>query len=377
MTGGSEGRQRARVVLRDTARRAPDATRWEAASDSAGRFRVAGLRAGTLRLEVTRDRYEPAGFEVRIAPAVTVDVRIRLVVDELWVLTQRAADSLEAADRAAIAAVRRGVPAGVAAAPPEPPAVRLTGERPPGDGTSLLPPLAGGLAPAAGPTRNLLTGRVRTPDGQPVGRVQLQAMGSTLLTLTDSLGQFRFRDLPPGPYFIRARKVGYEPVVFTATLRAVDSLDAAITLTPLVGVGSTRLDTMRVTAEYDRLSRRLRGFNARKATLRGLYIDRAEIAMRRPQLLSDLLRGRPNITVQRNNEADTQIFGPRLSISSGYCPMALILDGTLIPTVQGRIDAVVPIDMVAGIEVYPTGTSVPSEFARPETDCGVVIVWTR
>jgi hypothetical protein len=33
--------------------------------------------------------------------------------------------------------------------------------------------------------------------------------------------------------------------------------------------------------------------------------------------------------------------------------------------------------MVAAIEVYTSGTSVPGQFARPETDCGAVIVWTR
>jgi hypothetical protein len=142
-------------------------------------------------------------------------------------------------------------------------------------------------------------------------------------------------------------------------------------------VNTTRLDTMRVTAEYDRMSRRLKGFEERRATIRGLFIDREEVAMRKPQLLSDLLRGRGNITVQRNGVGDTQIFGSRLSISTGYCPLALILDGTLINTNGGRMDNFVPIDMVAAIEVYNSGTSVPGVFARPETDCGAVIVWTR
>jgi hypothetical protein len=218
---------------------------------------------------------------------------------------------------------------------------------------------------------------VLTQAGEPVARAQVQAMGTQLFTMTDTTGRFYFRDLAPGPYFVRARKVGYEPVVFTATLAAVDSIEASVRLTALLGVNTTRLDTMRVTAEYDRMSRRLKGFEERRTTIRGLFIDRQEVAMRKPQLLSDLLRGRANVTVQRNGVGDTQIFGTRISISTGYCPLALILDGTLINTNGGRMDNFVPIDMVAAIEVYTSGTSVPGQFARPETDCGAVIVWTR
>ena len=99
---------------------------------------------------------------------------------------------------------------------------------------------------------------------------------------------------------------------------------------------------------------------------------------RRPTQLSDLLRGRANVTVQRNSATgDAQVFGPRLSISGGYCQLALIIDGTLIQNAGASIDALVPVDMILGIEVYNSGTSVPSEFARLGTDCGAFVVWTR
>jgi len=360
----------ARVVLREPAQGNALGRRWESMSDPAGRFRIEQLPPGTLRLEITREAYEPAGFDVKIAAGVTVEVRLRLVVDEQWVLVKQVADSLARADSIAAEAVRNrggGVDNGGSGG------VTITNGPP-----AVLPSTDVGTNPRASrATRNLLSGRVLTPSGEPLGRVQIQAMGTTLFTLTDSTGRFWFRDLAQGPYFLRVRKVGFEPVVFTATLGAVDSLDASVTLTALMASNTRRLDTVRVNAEYDRLSRRIRGFEERRKTVRGVFVDRAEIAMRRPQLLSDLLRGRGNITVQRNGTGDTQIFGPRLSIGTGYCALALILDGTYIPTDQGRIDAIVPIDMVAAIEVYTSGTSVPSQFARPETDCGAVVAWTR
>jgi hypothetical protein len=53
------------------------------------------------------------------------------------------------------------------------------------------------------------------------------------------------------------------------------------------------------------------------------------------------------------------------------------VDGTLIANAQGSIDNYVPPDLILGVEVYNSGTSVPSEFARLGTDCGAIIVWTR
>jgi len=373
----------AKVTVRESGSRGANVRRWEATSDSVGRVRIEGLVAGSLRLEVLRDAYEPAGFDIQIASGVIAEVRLRLVADEMWPLAKQVLDSLTRADSIAAAAVRGRSGALFRAAP------LLAGAdstRSSGTAdvtlsmviTGALPPssVAGGLRRPGSPA-NLLTGRVLTPSGEPVGRVQIQAMGTTILTLTDTMGRFAFRDLAPGPYFVRARKVGFEPVVFTATLAAVDSLEASVRLTPLMGINTNRLDTVRVSAEYDRMSRRLRGFEERRANIRGLFIDREEVAMRKPQLLSDLLRGRGNITVQRNGVGDTQIFGTRISITTGYCPLALILDGTFINTNGGRMDNFVPIDMVAAIEVYNSGTSVPGQFARPETDCGAVIVWTR
>lgn len=337
---------KARLVVRDTARIGEAALRRsEATSDSVGNFRIIGLTAGAHVLEVTRDEYEPAGFQFNIGTGITAKVRITLQADPLWAEMQRAADSIVAADRAdsnARAQATQAAPRGVQVG------------------------------------KGLLSGRVLMPDGVPVGRAQVQAMGTTFSTMTDAAGRFSLGELPVGPYFLRARKVGFDPVVFSTQVVRGDSLDASITLIPFTAARGTRLDTVRVTADAARSSRRLRGFEQRKATARGLYIDRNEIMLRRPTNFSDMLRGRANITVQRNSATgETQVFGPRLSLSSGYCQLALIIDGTLIPNAASSLDTLVPPDMVLGIEVYNSGTSVPGEFQRLGTDCGAIIVWTR
>lgn len=336
----------ARLVVRDTARSGETALRrFSGESDSSGTFRIVGLVQGAHVLEVTRDEYEPAGFRFDIATGVTAKLRITLAKDPMWAEMKRTADSLRAVEVAdSIAAARRA---------------RLTPGMPVGHGT--------------------LVGRIATPDGKPVSRAQVQAMGTNYSVESDSAGHFQFVQVPAGPYFLRARKLGYEPVVFPARVVSGDSLDATITLTPLMSVRrGNQLDTVRVIGAYDRMSRRLRGYQERKAAGRGTFIDFQEIEQRHPQNLSDLLRGKANVTVQRNsNNGEVQIFGPRLSISTGYCPLALMVDGVVIPNAQGSIDTLVPVSMIAAIEVYNSGTSVPSDLARMGTDCGVIVVWTR
>jgi hypothetical protein len=336
----------AKLVVRDTARLGTAALRRTTGeSDAVGRFRIIGLPPGAHVLEVQRDEYEPAGFRFDIAGGITAQVRITLQKDPLWAELKRAADSIIVADRAdSIASARAEAAA--------PPGVRY------GKGT--------------------LAGRVTTDGGAAVGRAQVQAMGTNFFTQTDTLGRFRLSDLPVGPYFLRARKVGYEPVVFGVTIVRGDTVDATVTLTQFSAARGQNMDTIRVTADADRLSRRLQGFDQRKRSGRGLFVDRNEVMLRRPQNLTDLLRGRASIQVERNSQTgEAVVYGPRLSISSGFCALALIIDGTLIQNAQGGIDSYVPVDMIAAIEVYNSGTSVPSEFARLGTDCGAIIVWTR
>ncbi len=349
----------ARLAVRDTARTGQAALRrTNAESDSLGRFRIVGLPAGLHVLEVLRDEYEPAGFQFSIVSGVTAQIRITLAKDPLWAEMKRTADSLLAVERADSIAQARAA--------------------------ALSQPRMGAASPGAATVagaqfgKGMLQGRVTTPDGKPVSRVQVQAMGTNYFTQTDTAGKFRLTDLPVGPYFLRARKVGYDPVVFSAQIVRGDSLDASVTLTPFTAARGQRLDTVRVTADAQRTSRRLQGFEERRRSARGFFVDQKEIYQRQPSYLSDLLRGRANITVQRNGQTgETIIYGPRLSISSGYCPLALIIDGTLIQNAGASIDALVPPQMVAGIEVYNSGTSVPSEFARLGTDCGAIVVWTR
>jgi hypothetical protein len=324
----------ARLTVRDTVRSVDgEPRRLTTASDSLGRFRLMGFEAGAYVLEVQRDAYEPAGFQFVIAGGMVAELKIVLVRDPFYAELLRAADSLDAAERAEAIAQRR-------------------------DGR--------------------VQGRVATPDKVPVADAEVQALGTSYTVKTDSTGAFQFSKLPVGPYYMRVRKLGYDPTVFSAIVVPGDSLSAEVTLTPFA---PNRLATVRVTAAANTLrSRRMEEFDRRRRVSggAGVFIDAKEIAQRQPSYISDLLRGRANVRIERDQQTgDNIVYGRGLSISSGACPLAIMIDGVLVRNLPGTLDGFVPVQMVSAIEVYNSGTRVPGEFSRIETDCGVVVIWTK
>jgi hypothetical protein len=60
------------------------------------------------------------------------------------------------------------------------------------------------------------------------------------------------------------------------------------------------------------------------------------------------------------------------------CTPGVILDDIHIGyTGELDLDAAVPLEHVAGIEVYAGGSAVPAQFSTTGTTCGMIVIWTR
>lgn len=217
--------------------------------------------------------------------------------------------------------------------------------------------------------------------------VALRSRGGATLarTETDEFGNFDFTVRRAAAVRLHASRLGYKenttPVLYFdqhSLLQIEIRLDPeAILLAPLEIVAWSEVIDNAV----------LEGFWDRVKTGLGYYITREDVEARNPVLVTDLLRDLPGIQISGGS------VGNRPSIrmvraANRNCATQIFVDGFLvnrrIVTPNGsllpddvRIDDVVLPSSVEGIEVYRGMSTVPAEFLNPDSDCGVIAIWTR
>lgn len=201
---------------------------------------------------------------------------------------------------------------------------------------------------------------------------------------TDSVGGFEFQDVSPGPYRLRASRVGYRDAVGDLALSA----DSVVDLEVRLAVASVVLAPVTVTSRSTRdVSPVLRGFYQRMERGAGRFISREEIEARNPVRITDMLRNIPNL------RASPQRAGPGGSSfsqgsNSDRCSVVFFVDGMRInePAMAGMragarhdpaIDDYVNPQEVEGMEIYRGESDTPAEFTTRWVQCGTVVIWTR
>jgi hypothetical protein len=220
---------------------------------------------------------------------------------------------------------------------------------------------------------------VRDVDGRPVHS-----------TVTDDNGRFRFHHPDPlTRYFeLTVEHVAYEEVSRVIDFSPGEQLDVEVILTerpielePIVVIQRRRGMLVDV-GFYDRLEQGA-----------GLFIERAEIERRRPSRVTDLLRGRPGLTVIRTPDGKDDVRVTTPTRLRGDCQPVIWVDGVKIRSggeprvqvtatgnrvfMQAQLSEIVTPEEVEAIEVYDSPAGVPVEYGGNEPACGVVLIWTR
>lgn len=201
---------------------------------------------------------------------------------------------------------------------------------------------------------------------------------------TDSVGCFEFQDVSPGPYRLRASRVGYRDAVGNLALSADSVVDLEIRL----AVATVVLAPVTVTSRSTRdVSPVLRGFYQRMESGAGRFISREEIEARQPVRITDMLRNIPNLRASPpRGGASGSSFSQ--GSNSDRCSVVFFVDGMRInepamPGIRGGARPDMPIDdyvnpaEVEGIEVYRGESDTPAEFTTRWVQCGTVVIWTR
>lgn len=227
---------------------------------------------------------------------------------------------------------------------------------------------------AVGGTLNV-KGVVLTDAGLPAINAEVRVAGRERLATTDSAGVFRIVSARAGTQTLEARALGFLPARRAVTLTAGRDTSLEFQLTSLKKL----MDTIHVVAERVYWADR-GGFRRRQRRGFGYFFDDKAIQQRRPYDIFSLLRTIPSVDISRTGfQTSVSLRGPVPLDRKGTtnCLPALHIDGIRFPRdMVGDLDFLVPVNRIAGLEVYTRAGSMPTEFSDFNS-CGAIVIWTQ
>jgi len=232
--------------------------------------------------------------------------------------------------------------------------------------------------------------------GEPLAGVSV-VVNDSQRTVSDADGTYQVVDVVWQQHGnqIEFLRLGYAPAVLE--VQANSPTDGELLLNASLARSAIQLEG--VTVEGERIVG-LGDFARRSRSGMGDYITREDIEKRNPPIVTELLRTVPGLMVTPSDAGNYVTVHRRADplTGSSRCRPAIILDGIRLSTVtrqkmtfgtldagegdifQGRdigIDDLVDPNDVVGIEVYKGPSTVPVELSMVNTDCGVIVIWTR
>ncbi len=226
--------------------------------------------------------------------------------------------------------------------------------------------------------------------------------------VTDEDGDWLLEVPVPGVYFVEAKRLGYQPWV-DGPLEVQPGDDAIFSyhLNPAAVV----LDAVEISAAATERYLGLTGFYERQRSNFGHFVTPEFIERRQGGRITELLSAIPGVRVVTSGGSGRRFVQLRGSFLShgGICRPRVYVDGLVYTPGDSRpqgmdafsnpelftnaagelddrdryqgltIDDIAHPSTIAAIEVYRSGVQVPVQFGgnSVETQCGVIVVWTR
>lgn len=230
-----------------------------------------------------------------------------------------------------------------------------------------LPAQAQIRARAATPSAGIIGLVVDQQSRLPIGAAYVTLLGTRLRTATDSGGRFTHAGLGSGTYLLEVRAIGYSVTSWVLRLRDGEVLDHVFELAPT----GFELDPILVEARPGYAERRLHEFEERRRSGRGVYITEEKIRASHAATMADLLRGVPGVRLNcRSGVCTAQMTrGAR-----GICAADWVVDG--MPATMSGSPHLPTVGIVA-VEIYRSPGEAPGEFLKADSQCGVIVIWTK
>jgi hypothetical protein len=228
----------------------------------------------------------------------------------------------------------------------------------------------------------LVRGSVTDTAGRLVPDAIVSVSGTDISTRTNFLGDFRLAGLPPGDLRLAAEHVGYRPTQRDLEVAAGDSLTLPrgfLQLTP----APIELQPVTVAAPAPERRRDLTEFLRRRETTQGSFITREEFERTgNVQRTTDVLQRMRGVNVRPGYGWLEWLVTTRRGTSRGssgaQCFPLVFMDGSYVGTTANlNVDQLIPVAGIEAIEVHAGAASIPPEFNRLGSTCGVIAFWTR
>jgi hypothetical protein len=196
---------------------------------------------------------------------------------------------------------------------------------------------------------------------------------------TSKTGTTTLSFLPEGGSMIRIQKVGFQPVTMVVAVSPADT----VALTIVLNAVAQTLPKMTTTDSAPRyISPGLRDFEERRAKGFGYFVAEAELRKSDIAKMTNVIRRLPNINiicprtgVRRGECYATSLRQPqKYAVLGGECPLDIYIDGAA--STDNDLEKM-RVNEYAGIEYYPGGSTIPTQYNRTGSSCGVLLFWTR
>ena len=219
-----------------------------------------------------------------------------------------------------------------------------------------------------------LGGLARNAAGEPLVGVQVTIEGFSTRATTRDNGEFHIAGIPAGTVRIIARRLGYLP----ARRELVIPVGATLRVELIMRPAPAEMAPVTVTARREPFDSRLSGFRQRAESQAAGYIfTREKIERTSNRSTFDLIRTVPGVRIVTNGRGAA--IEQSLRFRSNRCPPVVFIDGFAASAAEFDLSTI-DLNMVEGVEVYTSGTSLPPEFftvARGLEQCGVIAIWSR
>ena len=217
----------------------------------------------------------------------------------------------------------------------------------------------------------VIRGAVQDTSGAGLAGAQVEILGAERSATTSARGAYRLERIPPGRYWVIARRIGYAPIRAALTFNAGDNREIVFQLEPLPQV----LPDEVVTAADLRWQQRYRDFLWRSRSGPGRFLTRDDLKKDQRNFLDEVV-GRYLVFARFDPSVNALSIGSGRGAGAGRsCSPMVSLNGNT--PLGGWSLGDFHTEDVEAVEIYSRSRSFPIEFQHWQGRCGLVVVWTR